>query len=868
MDQSAPRSPPPNAAATAASGGLGGLTEEEAVRRHSEEGPNELPSARKRNPFVIALEVVREPMFLLLIACGSLYLLLGDVREALLLLGFVFVVVGITFVQERKTERALDALRDLSSPRALVVRSGGKRRIAGREVVRGDILLLSEGDRVPADAVVRSATSLSVDESLLTGESVPVGKSPARSLMEMGRPGGEDTPFVYSGTLVVKGQGVAEVLSIGAATEMGKIGKALSALEPEDTPLQRETARLVRLFAFIGLGLCLTVVTVYTITRGDFLKGLLAGLTLGMAMLPEEFPVVLTVFLALGAWRISRHHVLTRRMPAVETIGSATALCVDKTGTLTMNRMTVADLAVGEDVLAVEPAGALLPETFHELVEFAILASPEDPFDPMERAMRELGERTLAGTEHLHRDWELLREYPLSRNLLAMSRVWRSPDESEHVIAAKGAPEAIADLCHLPQEETAALHRRIASLAAKGRRVLGVARASFGTGTELPGGQHDFGFRLVGLLGLSDPVRPGAAEAIAECRRAGIRVLMITGDYPGTAQSIGREIGLEAPGNVMTGPELDEIDDETLAARVKTVHLFARMVPEQKLRLVSALKASGEVVAMTGDGVNDAPALKAAHIGIAMGGRGTDVARESAALVLLDDAFDSIVKAVRTGRRIFDNLRKAMLYIFAVHVPIAGLSLLPVLLGWPLALLPIHIVFLELIIDPACTIVFEAEADEAGVMARPPRRLDEPLLGGRGLLLGLVQGLAVLAVSVALFGWALAAHGEPVARALAFATMVLGNLGLILLNRAGTRTLLATLRTRNHPQVWVTAGAIVFLVLALSIPSVRELFGFATPHPELLALSLAGALVSLGVANVARHLVGPGPRISTSPPRP
>ena len=840
---------------------IGGLTDEEAARRHAAEGPNELPSAKKRGPFGTALEVVREPMFLLLIACGSLYLLLGDVKEALLLLGFVFVVVGITFVQERKTERALDALRDLSSPRALVVRSGEKRRIAGREVVRGDMLLLSEGDRVPADAVVRSATSLSVDESLLTGESVPVGKSAAHGSLQPGPPGGDDTPFVNSGTLVVKGQGVAEVLSIGAATEMGKIGKALSVLRSEDTPLQRQTARLVRLFAFVGLGLCATVVAVFTLTRGDFLKGLLAGLTLGMAMLPEEFPVVLTVFLALGAWRISKHQVLTRRIPAVETLGSATVLCVDKTGTLTMNRMTVADLAVGDEVLAVEPSGTSLPEAFHELVEFAILASPADPFDPMEKAMQGLGERTLAGTEHLHRDWKLLREYALSHDLLAMSRVWRSPDTIEHVIAAKGAPEAIADLCHLSDEESAALGRRIAALAAKGRRVLGVAKARFGPREELPGGQHDFGFRLVGLLGLSDPVRPGVSEAIAECRRAGIRVLMITGDYPGTARSIGREIGLTAPENVLTGPELDGMDDATLAARVREVNLFARMVPEQKLRLVSALKANGDVVAMTGDGVNDAPALKAAHIGIAMGGRGTDVARESAALVLLDDAFGSIVRAVRTGRRIFDNLRKAMLYIFAVHVPIAGLSLVPVLLGWPLALLPIHIVFLELIIDPACTVVFEAEADEAGVMDRPPRRLDEPIFGGRGLLLGLLQGLAVLAGGVSLFGWALPAHGEAVARALAFTTMVLGNLGLILLNRAGSRPLLATLRLTNRPQLWVTAGAISFLALALGVPSVRELFGFALPSPGLLALAVVFALVGLAVANAARHILRPARRV-------
>ncbi|MHB8798133.1 MAG: cation-translocating P-type ATPase [Thermoanaerobaculia bacterium] len=833
-----------------------GLTEEEAARRHGAEGPNELPASKKRGPFAIAFEVVKEPMFLLLIACGALYLLLGDVREALLLLGFVLVVVGITFVQERKTERALEALRELSSPRALVVRGGEKKRVAGREVVRGDVLLLGEGDRVPADAVVRSATSLSVDESLLTGESVPVRKAATKDDPPAAAPGGDDTPFVFSGTLVVKGQAVAEVRAIGSATEMGKIGRALAVLEPEDTPLQRQTARLVRLFAFIGLALCATVVAAYALTRGDFLKGLLAGLTLGMAMLPEEFPVVLTVFLALGAWRISKHNVLTRRIPAVETLGSATALCVDKTGTLTMNRMSVAELAVGDDVLGVDPKGTSLPEAFHELVEFAILASPLDPFDPMEKAMREMGERTLAGTEHLHREWELLREYPLSSEILAMSRVWRSPDGSEHVIAAKGAPEAIADLCHLPPEEVAALDRRVAALAARGRRVLGVARATYG-GPSLPPGQHDFGFRLIGLLALSDPVRPGVAEAIAECHTAGIRVLMITGDYAGTARAIAREIGLADPEVVVTGPELEAMDDAALAARVGEASVFARMVPEQKLRLVSALKANGEVVAMTGDGVNDAPALKAAHIGIAMGGRGTDVAREAAALVLLDDAFDSIVKAVRTGRRIFDNLRKAMLYIFAVHVPIAGLSLVPVLLGWPLALLPIHIVFLELIIDPACTVVFEAEPDEAGVMRRRPRALDEPIFGRRGLLLGFVQGLAQLVAGILVYGWALAAHGEPVARALAFATLVLGNVGLILLNRAGSRSLLATLRTPNRPQLWVAAGAIGFLALSLGVPGARELFGFATPHPELLALPAAAALVSLAAANAARHVLAP-----------
>jgi P-type Ca2+ transporter type 2C len=830
-----------------------GLSDEEAARRLANEGPNELPAAKKRDIFHIAFEVIREPMFLLLIACGSLYLLLGDVKEALLLLGFVFVVAGITFFQERKTERALEALRDLSSPRALVIRSGEKRRIAGREVVRGDLLVLSEGGRVPADSIVLFSTSMSVDESLLTGESVPVSKVPGTGQVDLERPGGDGTPFLFSGTLIVQGQGMAEVRATGTQTEIGKIGKALRVLEVESTPLQRQTGKLVRLFALIGLGMCSALVLIFGLTRGDWLKGLLAGLTLGMAMLPEEFPVVLTIFLALGAWRLSKHQVLTRRIPAVETLGATTALCVDKTGTLTLNQMSVANLSVKDEVLEIDAQGTLLPEAFHSLVEFAILASPADPFDPMEKAMLELGKRTLANTEHLHSGWELQREYPLSRELLSMSRVWRSPNRLEFIIAAKGAPEAIADLCHLSEIERSALARRIGILAEKGRRVLGVARAVFQDKGVLPEIQHDFDFEFLGLIGLADPVRPGVPEAIAECRKAGIRVIMITGDYPGTAQSIAREIGLQNISEVITGPVLEKMNDRDLADRVKTVNLFARMVPEQKLRLVQALKANGEVVAMTGDGVNDAPALKAAHIGVAMGSRGTDVAREAGSIVLLDDAFESIVKGVRTGRRIFDNLKKAMIYIFVVHVPIAGLSLVPVLLGWPLMLLPVHIVFLELIIDPACTIVFEAEREDSGVMGRPPRRLNDSLFGARSLIIGLIQGGAVLAVELVIILGMLPHYGEQVTRAAAFTSMVLCNLGLILLSRAGRQSLLKTLLTPNGPHAWVTIGALGLLGLALFTPWLQKIFMFASIPPVVLGLSAISAFVSLTVAAIARR---------------
>ena len=827
---------------------LQGLTEQEALERLAEDGYNELPTAKKRTFLHILLEVVREPMFLMLIACGLLYLFLGDREEALMLMGFVAVIISITFYQEQKTERALEALRDLSSPRALVIRNGRQQRIAGREVVRDDIILVSEGDRVPADAVLLAGNTVSVDESLLTGESVPVRKRPWDGRLEMGRPGGDDLPFIYSSTLVVKGQGVAQVRTTGLRTEIGKIGKALQILEPEDTDLQKQTGKIVRTFALLGLSLCVVVVIVFGLTHSDWLNGFLAGITLAMATLPEEFPVVLTIFLALGAWRISQHHVLTRRVPAVEMLGAATVLCVDKTGTLTLNRMTVTYLSVDSETLEVHGKQIGLPEKFHQVVEYAILSSPTDPFDPMEKAMKELGGRTLANTEHLHRDWELVKEYPLGNGLLAMSHVWRSPEGRDYVVAAKGAPEAIADLCHFPPGQLQDLHQKINSLAERGLRVIGVAKAEF-KAQSLPEAQHDFDFKFIGLLGLADPVRPEVASAVKECYSAGIRIIMITGDYPGTARSIARQIGLRTADQLITGHQLDEMSDEELKGRIQTVSIFARAVPEQKLRIVQALKANNEVVAMTGDGVNDAPALKAAHIGIAMGGRGTDVAREAAALVLLDDNFASIVQAVRTGRRIFDNLKKAMAFIFSVHLPIAGMSLIPVLLKWPLALLPVHILFLELIIDPACTVVFEAEADEADIMQRPPRRLEEPLFGRAMILSGLIQGLGVLAVVLAVYTLVhTLGFGEAEARMISFACMVIGNLGLIFTNRSWKNSILKTLSIPNKALWWVTGGTVFFLTLVMSIPFLRELFKFAPLHRWEFVLIVLSALTSIFIA--------------------
>lgn len=823
-----------------------GLTDSEVASRLQQHGYNELPSSKSRSIFATAWDVVREPMFLLLLACGTIYLTLGDVQEALMLLGFVFVVLGITFYQERKTERALEALRDLSSPRALVIRGGERKRIAGRDVVPDDLVVLAEGDRVPADAVVLSCSNLSTDESLLTGESVPVRKIDWDGVREMTRPGGEDLPFIFSGTLVVQGRGIAQVWSTGIHTEMGNIGRALQTVQVEKTRLQQEVGRLVRRVAILGIAMCVSVVVLYGLTRGNWLQGFLAGITLAMAMLPEEFPVVLTIFLALGAWRLSKMNVLARRVPVIETLGSATVLCVDKTGTLTMNRMAIRKLAVNGTTHDIEEQTAQrLPEELHEIVEFGILASQRDPFDPMEKAFHDLGNACLAQSEHLHADWTLERGYSLSPDLLAMSHVWKSPTGQDYILAAKGAPEAIADLCHFNVERTKVIGEQVAAMAQDGLRVLGVAKGEFGQQT-LPGEQHDFTFEFLGLVGLADPVRPTVPAAVEECYTAGIRVVMITGDHPATAKSIAHQAGIKPLDEIINGADLENIDDEELQRRVQFINVFARMVPEQKLRLVNALRANGEVVAMTGDGVNDAPALKAAHIGIAMGGRGTDVARESASLVLLDDDFASIVLSVRMGRRIFDHLQKAMTYIVAVHVPIAGMSLVPVLLGGPLALLPVHILFLELIIDPACSIVFEAEPEDADVMTRPPRLPTAALFGSRILGLGLMQGanalLIVLVVYLAaLWGW----FDVSDAIALSFTTLVVANLGLIFANRSWTRTIWSTLRTPNAALWWVIGGTTFFLGLALYVPFLRDLFHFSTLHLDDLVLCLAAGSASI-----------------------
>jgi len=825
---------------------LTGLTPQEATAKLKQDGLNELPGEKRRNIFLIFWKIIQEPMLLLLVGCGVIYFLLGEPKDSIILLSCTTLVIGITFYQERKTERALEALKKLSNPKALVIRSGEKILVASNELVVGDIMIVQEGDRVPADAVVFSATNLTIDESLLTGESLAVRKSEWDKKMAAGRPGGEDLPFIYSGTLVVSGHGLAKVIQTGIRTEMGKIGKALQGIKVGDTLLKKETMRLVRWLALAGLILCSAVVIIYGLVKGDWLQGILAGLTLSMSMLPEEFSVILIIFLSLGAWRMSKRHVLTRNTAITETLGAATVFCVDKTGTLTQNKMQLSAVCTTDHCHEFAEKEKSLPENYHRLLEFANLASQKDPFDPLEKEIKRQAEKFINHTADKRKDWKLVKEYPLTKNLIALSHVWESPDEKNYIVAVKGAPETIADLCHLSKKERDELENQIKKLAAKGFRLLGVAEASLPK-TNLPEDQREFSFEFIGLLGFTDPIRPAVPKALKEAYTAGIRVIMITGDYPGTAQFIAKEIGLKNPEIFMTGAEIEKMSLSELKEKIKTVNIFARIMPEQKLIIVNALKANNEIVAMTGDGVNDAPALKAANVGVAMGLHGTDVAREAAGLILLDDDFSSIVSATKMGRRIYDNLKKAMSYIIAIHIPIAGLALFPLVLDLPIVLLPIHIAFLELIIDPTCSIVFEAETEEENIMTRPPRKLNEALFNTKTILFSVLQGLSVLAVIIIVFLYALhLGKNEAEVRTLTFVTLVFGNLMLIVSNLSWSKKLIKTFVTANRTLWLVISAVLIATVSILYIPILRDMFRFATVgFGDFLIIAVAVLLVAV-----------------------
>ena len=822
-----------------------GLDADLARKRLDEEGPNELGLSQRRTLRDILLDVLREPMFLLLLGAGAIYFAMGDSHEALILLAFVFIIMGMTAFQERRSDNALAALRDLSSPRALVIRSGEARRIAGRDVVRDDVLILAEGDRIPADGLLLDAHELATNESMLTGESESVMKNSGDK--------------VYAGTLVIAGQGVVQVTATAHHTEMGRIGKSLESIAITPSPLREEMNRLTRRLATLGIALSCGLVLLFWLMRGGWLDALLAGIALAMSLLPQEFAVIMIIFMAMAARRLAAQKVLTRRLNSIETLGETSVLCVDKTGTLTENRMRVAALCTNNRAIDVGQAlpTALripLPDTHLELLEYAVLASEIAPHDPMEQAFHHMAGAHLSDTNRLHPDWHLAREYELSPQLLAMTHLWQSGYGLHDIVAAKGAPEAVAELCALSDVLRDEIAAQAAAMADRGLRVLGVAKALHLCEHPWPEHQQAFDFEWLGLIALADPLRDEVPNAVAQCLRAGIRVVMITGDHPRTAQAIARQAGIQSEG-IITGSEILTMCPDEFADRAATINVFARIRPEQKLALVEALKAQGHVVAMTGDGVNDAPALKAAHIGIAMGQRGTDVAREAASLVLLKDDFDSIVQAIRMGRRTFANMRQAMIYTLAVHIPIAGLALLPVLFGLPLILAPLHIAFLELVIDPACSIVFEAEEADADLMNRPPRCGDEALLSSQHIGRSVAYGSVTTAVIFVIYAWLLS-HEVAVATAAtaAFVILVTANAALILPSRSARPEWQRLWYQLTPTSLWVLSMTLLALAAITSIPVLAEPFRFASMNVQAWLGSFSVGLLLLPCFQVIKKI--------------
>ena len=831
--------------------GLTGLDQAEAQLRLVRYGSNALDQKRSRNLLDILRGILREPMFLLLLVAAGLYLVVGDLGEGLFMVAGAVVTIGLVVLQETRSERALAALRKLAEPFARVIRNGVERRIPARDLVPGDLVLLGEGERLPADGVLVSGDALTVDEFALTGESVPVGKRPAReaaAAVSDPEPGGDGTPFLFAGTMNVRGQGVLEVVRTGAATRLGRIGASLASIEEEPTLLQRSMGALVAKLGLVALAFCGVVALAYGFLRGDWIGGALSGITLAIALLPEEFPMVLAIFLALGAFRLARRNVLVRRAAAIETLGAATILCVDKTGTLTGNRMVLTSIWRDGIVEAVTSSEAL-PANAAPILRIAVLASAVRPVDPMDRAVRDVADRSGLADGGRERP---LRTFPLRPDLLAFVQVW--PQEQAGVLyAAKGAPEAIARLCRMGAAEVAILDAAVAGFAERGLRVLGVAsREEDRDGDGLP---ENATFVFAGLIAFEDPVREDVPHAIAEAKRAGIAVAMITGDYPATALEIARQAGIDASAGVLSGREIAGLAADELRERVQRTRVFARIMPEQKLAIVEELKAAGEIVAMTGDGVNDAPALESAHIGIAMGKRGTDVAREAADLVLLDDRFASIVGGVRLGRRIFANLRKALTYVTAIHVPIAGLALLPILLGLPPILYPMHVILLELVVDPVCSLVFEGEPSERHAMHKPPRSRSEALFGGRQIALGVLQGAVVLVAVLGLYVWALNGGAvETEARATAFLALVLGNLVLAFADAAEPGT---SFFDRRRAAFWaIGSGAALILAVALSLRPFADILRISTPSAGHLGLAVLVAVLAGGWFGIGRRLWG------------
>lgn len=781
-----------------------GLTDKEVILSRESNGSNELIKKKKEPLILKILSIFQEPMFLLLIIAASVYFIVGEYGDGIIMLVFVVAVCFIEFIQEAKTDKALEELNKLSSLNVNVIRNGKRMVVSSEEIVVGDKVILEEGDKVSADGKVLYAQSLGVNESSLTGESEVVYKTIKED---------KDNHFklniCYSGTDVTNGMGIIEIIAVGNKTELGKIGTSLSSVKKDKTPLERQVNKLIFVCTIISAVIFLLTIIITYLNHPELVfvkrivEAILAGITIAMATIPEEIPVILTVFLAMGAWELTREKTLTRNMKTIETLGAVNVLCTDKTGTLTENKMEV------QDIYAFTP----------NFLETLYLACPKVAYDPMEIAIKDYCEdKQKVNTEGI-----ITKEYAFTSETKMMGQVW-----DNHLLCVKGAYESVLPLCNLNEEDYKSIEDKIMEFSKEGFRVLAVAR---GTDlTEIPNSLSETKLFFEGLVALYDPPRYGVKTSLEKCYSAGIRVIMITGDNGETAKGIAKKINLENYDEVITGTELETMSDEELFEKVKTVNIFARVYPNHKMRIVNALQKNKQIVAMTGDGVNDAPALKKANVGIAMGQRGTNVAKESADLILLDDNFNTIIKAIENGRNIYINIRKAISYVIAIHIPIALLSLFVPIFKLPTLLLPIHVMLLELLIDPTSSIIFQRIKPTNDIMKDKPRKIEEPILNLKNTIISILQGLLIFSIVFLAYYYLIKNNiSTNIAITISYSILVL-SIMLIAHQLKNDKSTLTNLITsfKDKVSIIVNFGIIIGLLLYIYLPFFNKV---ANTHP-------------------------------------
>ncbi|WP_242928694.1 cation-translocating P-type ATPase [Pontibacter vulgaris] len=819
-----------------------GLTDAEVTEQRLRHGQNKLHSSEKLPYLTLLWHIVYEPMFILLAVACSLYFILGEYGEGLMMLVAILIVSSISFFQELRSKNALDALRKLSQPMSVVVRNGQEISILTEELVVNDVMLVQEGNQVPADGLILQSNDFSVDESILTGESFAVDRNDV-----------EGNNRLAMGTTVVSGQAYARVTHVGMQTQLGKLGKSIEVAEEIKTPLQQQINQFVRRMALFGFGAFMLVWFLNYVHTGSMLEGLLFGLTLAMSVLPEEIPVAFSTFMAIGAWRMMQQSILTKSLRTVETLGSATVICLDKTGTITENKMQLAKVydAATHQLLSIEDC---LSPSCSNVLAYAMWASEPAPFDPMEQALHQgYASHTSEDARPKH---TMVHEYPLGGIPPMMTHVHQHTNSGDRIIAGKGAAERIIRICKIQGDEKSKIEQTVQELAAAGYRVLGVASAAISEG-EYPREQDDFNWHFEGLVALYDPPKHNIQQVLNQFYTAGIKVKMITGDYPATAKAIAAESGFRNIDAILTGDAVMQLSEQQLTNQVNTCNLFARMFPEAKLRVINALKANGEVVAMTGDGVNDGPALKAAHIGVAMGGKGTEIAKRAAELVLLDDDLEKMIQAIALGRKIYTNLKKAVRYIVSIHIPIILTVTLPLVLGWkyPNIFTPVHVIFLELVMGPTCSIIYENEPIERDTMQRPPRNPQSTFLSFRELGISLVQGLVITAGVLGMYAYAVSlGYNEALTRSLTFSTLLFCNIFLTLVNRSFTFSIFTTLAYPNKLIPIIILITLLLMVLMFKVPFMERLFGLESVPGHLLLLSGGVAMVAVLWVEVYKQL--------------